>query len=122
MGRDLNGVDCFGLVKLILTTERGANLPDFIDVGYSCDWYRRNEDHIVESMQKYIGVLWAITDDPPAVFDALLFYNRVDIVNHIGLYIGDRKFIHIMEDSQSRVDKLSGIWKNRLYKVVRWLG
>lgn len=123
-GRDFNGCDCYGLVWLIFKTERNITLPNFLDIDYSCGL----EDRDNQIEQQYIKQLkqgWVSADAPYKRWDCLIFYtdSRKDIADHIGLYIGDGKFLHTSRKlNDTVVVKLNDFWENRIYDVARWVG
>uniref|UniRef100_A0A6H1ZJZ9 Putative tail protein n=1 Tax=viral metagenome TaxID=1070528 RepID=A0A6H1ZJZ9_9ZZZZ len=120
LGRDFNGVDCFGLLYLIFREERNIVLPDYTELKYNKEWYKHQENHIINN----INDSWIRVSKPYKTYDAIIFYNfgRVSsfIANHIGMYIGDNKFIHIMENTTSRVNNLDSYWVSKLYGTIRY--
>ena len=120
-GRDFNGVDCFGLIWLIYKSELEIDLPDFTELNYHKNWYEEKEEFILDNFRKYEGIKWKKVDKPYKLFDALIFYNRCEgvIANHIGLFIGGNKFLHVNEKNSSQVDRLNRYWGKRLYNTVR---
>lgn len=121
-GRDFNGVDCYGLVALIYKEEKGLVIPDYTELAYNKTRYdiKSQEEHILSSM----GIKWVMSDNIKP-FDALIFNKRSNckITSHIGLYIGNNKFIHVLENFPSHIERLSNpIWKSKLYGVMRFNG
>jgi len=116
LGRDKLGVDCYGLIKLPYKDKLGIDLPDFTELLYEEGWYRK-ENHILEN----IWDDWVEVQYPYKIYDILLFYSYElkTVVNHIGILIGEGKFLHISSKYSSRVDRLEQYWKSRLYKVLR---
>jgi len=117
-----NGTDCFGLVYLIYKEELGIELPKLNHIGYdSKTWYKEKGKQITNN----IDTLWYRVDAPYKVYDGLIFtrYNGSKIADHIGMYIGNNKFIHVEERSTSRVERLNGTpFEERLYAAVRYKG
>jgi cell wall-associated NlpC family hydrolase len=117
-GRDFNGVDCYGLVWLVLKNERQIELPEY---EYSKKWYLEGKNYIVEIKNDIAN--WGSTDiDKIKPFDVILFYNSPNkiVVNHMGLYIGNNKFIHVNESHNSLLDSLDGMWCSKIYAVMRY--
>lgn len=117
-GRDFAGVDCYGLVCLILKNERQIDLPDY---EYSRKWYLEGKNHIVEIKNDLCT--WSKADiEKIEPFDVILFYAspKKMVVNHMGLYIGDERFIHVSETHNSILEKLSDRWVNRIYAIMRY--
>jgi probable lipoprotein NlpC len=120
LGRSFSGVDCYGLLALIYENELGIVLPDYTELVYNsrCDLKTKN-DHILKS----IGINWVQTDSKLKEFDALLFNRRCDtrITSHIGLYAGNGKFLHVLEDFPSMLERLDNpLWKSKFYGAMRW--
>ncbi len=114
-GRDFNGCDCWGLVKLIFKKEKGITLPDF---WYTDFW---EEENFIKNNIRNVNIIKV--DYPFKIFDVLLFYNKKrNIVSHMGLIIEDDKFIHTYLKNASRVDRLDKYWISRLYQGVRYSG
>jgi len=117
LGRDKVGCDCYGMIYLIYKEKLGIELPDFTELLYDKDWYQ-TENHILEN----IWDDWEEVILPYKIYDALLFYSYElkTIVNHIGILIGEDKFLHISSKYSSKVDRLNDYWKSRLYKALRY--
>lgn len=114
-GRDFNGVDCFGLVYLVFREEFNVYLPDFT---YEETWYKQGRNYIEDNLGK---VSWYIVDPPYKKFDGLIFYLASrKIANHIALYVGNNKILHVYEGEKVHIDRLDNYWLSRLYKVVRY--
>lgn len=119
LGRDFSGCDCYGLVYLVYKTELGIVLPDYTELQYSKDWYKE-ENHILEN----IDSKWSKVEETPyKIFDALIFYGIgfTTVANHIGIYIGDDKFLHVFSSSTSMISRLEK-FSNKLYGVMRYIG
>lgn len=117
-GREFNGVDCYGLVWLVLKNEKQIILPEY---EYEQRWYLKGRNYILEIKKDLTN--WSdINIEGIKPFDIILFYNTPNkmIVNHMGIYIGEEKFLHIGEEFNSLVDRLNNYWKNRIYAIVRY--
>jgi len=117
-GRDFSGVDCFGLVYLILKNEKQIELLEY---DYSRKWYLEGKNYIVD-IKNDLQTWSSIDIETIRPFDVILFYaspKRI-IVNHMGLYIGEEKFIHISEDHNSRVERINDHWISRIYSIMRY--
>jgi len=118
LGRDFDGVDCYGILFLIFKEERNIILPDFTELKYDKDWYK-SENHIIDNIYN-----WEVVNPPYKVFDGLIFYGGCNntVANHIGMMINDNSFIHISDKYSSKVDRLSDYWIYRIYKGMRYIG
>lgn len=117
-GRDFDGVDCYGLLYLFYKTELGVLLPDFISLDYDQEWYDSGENHIINN----IGKLWIKVTPPYKMFDGLIFYlGTKETANHVSLYIGKNKIIHIYENITSRIEIIDRHWEQNLYGIMRYI-
>lgn len=86
-GRDMAGLDCWGLVRLIYAQERGIELPDYGEVS-STDLLRvaRSLD---AGSERWLPV------EVPEAFDlvAMRLYDRAWI-GHVGVMVDARTMIH----------------------------
>jgi len=119
LGRDFFGVDCYGLLWLIYKEERNIKLPDYTDLQYCRREYctEKLEGHILNNLD-----IWQKIKGPPKIYDGLLFRTNKVFVSHIGLYIGNNRFIHAQRKHHSMTSKLEGPWKERLYSIMRYKG
>ena len=102
-GRDMDGVDCYGLVHLVYKRERGIILPDVQGYDYSdqvrCGYFEaweKDVDGIISSAHK----AWERVYPPHLeLYDILLFrrYLEIQAPTHIGVYTEDDKFLHCTE-------------------------
>jgi len=119
-GREINGADCFGLVKLIFKDLKGIDLPDFTDLVYDKDTWDE-DNHILHHINNFKSGYGFFTVDPPyQQFDCLIFAESRS-ADHIGVYIGDGKFLHTNEERSSMIGKLD-IWSRKLYTTLRFKG
>jgi len=111
---NFSGCDCYGLFRLIYKEERNIILPSFV---YSKTWCEEGEDHIVKNVNKEFYKIHF----PYKLYDGLIFFSSSNIIaDHIGMYIGDNKFIHVYENSTSMISKLDDYYKNKLYGAFRY--
>lgn len=122
LGRDFDGVDCYGLVALVYKEELGIYLPDYTELFYGKE--RNSLKEKKDSTLRSIGIEWVPDKKPLAKFDALIF-NKVlcntTVTSHIGLYINNNKFLHVLQDFPSVIDRLDNpFWKSKFYGAMRW--
>jgi len=123
LGRDFDGIDCYGLVYLIFKNERGIVLPDYTELKYDKKWYKNScESHITDNISTCAtdrGMFVKATK-PYREYDCIIFYSGSRIANHIGLYIGNDKFIHCLEERTSEIDRVS-MWNKYIYGHMRYI-
>jgi cell wall-associated NlpC family hydrolase len=115
-GRSFDGVDCYGLFALILKEEKGIQLPEY---EYSFDWDKEGCRHIQEKVSNFPS--WERLEEPSNPLDLILFYSSPSrkISNHMGIYIGNDRFIHSSILYKSKVDILNDFWRSKIYIVLR---
>jgi len=118
-GRDFDGVDCYGLLYLIYKNERNIILPEY---NYPEEWAKMGYNYIEDETRHTLH--WEKVGKPYKVFDVIILYASLKrvVANHLGIYIGNDKFIHILNEKyNSMVERLSR-WESRLYGVWRYIG
>ena len=121
-GRDLKGIDCYGLLCLVYR-DLGYILPDYTDYGiedYKREWYEEGKDYYLQLYH----TLWEKVEKPEP-WDGLLFRHsrHTNTINHVGIYLGDEQFLHCYEGSEVGVARLDRpYWSRRLYGSFRFKG
>jgi len=115
-GRSFNGVDCYGLICLVYKEILGIVLPSFEELAYEKRWFLKGKNIIMDNV--YEG--WYEISPPYRIFDGILFYLRSkNIVNHIGLYIGRNRILHVFSSSSSIIENLDR-YKDDIYLAMRY--
>lgn len=125
LGKDFDGVDCYGLLMLIFREELGLELPDFTSLQYSKGLSEKEDAHVLVScIDKYRDQRWKIVKPPLRRFDAVVFWGGCSksVANHIGLMIDPEKFIHIKENTPVIVSHLDDRIMRSLHIAVRYIG
>jgi len=118
-GREEDGCDCYGLVKLIYEQERSIKLPDFKDIVFDGKiWYDQFNE-----IDRRIGKGLLEVKPPFMLYDGLIFYSEKGriIADHIGMWIGNNRFIHVSENHSSRIERFEGNWLTCFYKALRYI-
>lgn len=111
-GRDVNGVDCWGLIRLIYMNEAGIELPDFRSAGQdpAKAFYQA---YLVEK-ENWERVL------VPQPMDLVVFKMGV-MPDHVGMVTSPGKFIHVREGKSVLVEKMHGaFWANKIQGFYRY--
>lgn len=112
-GRTRAGVDCWGLVRLFYAEQLHIELPDYSEL-YSGAW-----DPELSSVIELHKSGWAETSDAQPG-DVCLF-NIYGEPAHVGVYLGNRKFLHAREGRDSVVESLdSHQWSRRFGGFYRY--
>lgn len=96
-GRDFNGCDCFGLVRLALARELRIYLPDWRPESHEPQGrFKAIESHI-DSFKRV---------DLPEVGDIGIFVFE-SLPTHVGLYVGNGLLLHTLQGRQACIERLS---------------
>ena len=105
-GRTKTGVDCWGLARLVYQGEFDIDLPS-----YTQEYIGGTDPHIVEAVNLYKDNWQELAT--PNIGDLCLF-NIFGEPMHVGVFIGENKFLHSRRGSDSVIESLNNTkWKNR---------
>lgn len=120
-GRKIDGLDCWGLVRLVIAEQAGVLLPAF----------EKNYDGIstkldAEKIGAHIRSTAGNTDcwDPIApgqekIFNVIVLRMRGQPM-HVGIVIDDGLMLHIEHGANSCIEKYHGMrWKDLIYGFYR---
>lgn len=87
-GRDIKtGIDCYGLV--IVWYKEKYNIELFDMESYNEKWSSMGYDYLTENQaREWVPVV------NPLLGDVVLFQNERGVNNHLGVYLGNSRFIH----------------------------
>lgn len=103
-GRDLNGLDCYGLIVCIYA-DNGGTLSEPISE-YSTTWAKENKNLFIENYH----LEW-VKVEKPDFLDVILIKNGDGLAFHAGVVLDGKTFIHTNRAGTS-IAKLSD-WKSR---------
>jgi len=112
-GRDFDGCDCWGLVRLIYKHHLGIELPS-----YSENYISLQESEEIKCLfDKEKSLIWTEVNDPKKYDCVVLRTTSV----HIGVVLENNYFIHILENTNSTIERInSPLWKNRIMGYYRY--
>ena len=96
--QSFNGADCYGILRLIYRNELSIEIPEFKS---SCNDTRR----IFTDYLKQISEHWENVEEPK-LYDVVAMAHdpkHPRIVQHFGLYIGNGKILHTLENIGSHI-------------------
>jgi hypothetical protein len=112
-GRDIDGIDCWGLVRLYYKEELNIDLPSYVD-----EYNGPSDTNVTRAISLYKDS-WNKTTTP-AAGDVVLF-NIYGEPAHVGVYVGDNKFLHCREGRDSVVESLASVkWNKRLDGIYKY--
>jgi len=110
-GRDRDGLDCWGLIRLIHKEQFGNDLPSFSEHDHS---HEKIREIMAEQREKWIST------DTPKIGDVVLF-RVLGAPSHVGMYIGDKSFIHAKQGINSSIERYDSIfWEKRIVGFYRY--
>ena len=115
-GRDRDGLDCWGLVRLVYAEALGIDLPSYVE---DCpDLSERADLAALITGERDAGPWRQVAK--PAAFDVLLF--RVGPhATHVALAINSRDMLHLHGRSHSVIERIAApMWAKRLVGVYRY--
>ena len=116
-GRDRNGCDCWGLVKLVLKEQMGLASPDLGEY-YSTAYDRQSVDGLLHTNSN-TGWNYDVTGETRKPLDILIF-TRAGVETHVGLHVSQGVMLHIMEGIDSCFERYDAMrWARRLSRVAR---
>jgi len=98
-GRSWCGVDCYGLVYLFYKHEKNIILDKY-DEDYQ-NSASAKEAHTALNKNKNF---WAQTFTPG--FGDVILFGQNGRLNHVGLFVDNKSFLHIQENTNSCIEKI----------------
>jgi len=115
-GRDENGCDCWGLVRLVYK-EFGVELPDY---PISCFAYKQINNEIDKCRSDWYSLKKPIA---PCLVLFKTSSEYPDMCTHCGVFIGNNRFIHTFRKKESCIESLDHpYWSAVLEGFYRYAG
>lgn len=107
-GRDTDGLDCWGLVRLVYKDEKNIDLPSLSEEYYSSDNFKHNEEVISNNNEN-----WTLSEEYTTGDVVLFRINGAE--SHVGIVIDDNRFLHSKEGVGVTIEKLNSTqWRKRV--------
>lgn len=113
-GRDLNGLDCLGLVHFFYQ-DCGIKVPDGDGKEYSLLWYQKDPERYLRGILE-IGTEVSVEDLQPLDF---VYFKLGKCVSHGGIMIDSEHFIHVLQKGVVHISQLDRSWQRRLVGARR---
>lgn len=116
-GRDYEGVDCFGIVQLVLLEEFQKFPPDYADY---------TDRATLENRAAYISNClcdgkWIRVDGQVILPGDMLLFRILNIPCHVGLVINDTHMLHCQKGTNSCIERYTTMsWGRRLVGAFRF--
>lgn len=116
-GRTQDGLDCYGLVRLVFQEQRGIELPSYAE-----DYATTTDaEDITRLFRGEVATHWREVPVREArLFDVAVLRILGEPI-HFALVLHPPWFLHIMKDTWSVMERWDAlIWEKRLVAVLRW--
>ena len=100
-GRDCNGVDCYGLVRLVMKEQYSYDLPVFIGTYTNALNLQQTKNLFIEQ----VPVLTGENLEKPQEGAICLIKHR-GLLSHVGIYAGDNYIIHSRDNVGVILEKI----------------
>jgi len=112
-GRDLNGIDCWGLLRLVYSEEFKINLPSFAS-DYTEDDTKRIQDLIAQYKEG-----WEQLDKPEP--GCVVLFRVLGTESHVGIAVSETHFLHAREGQSSAIESFdSRGWNKRIVGYFKY--
>ncbi len=100
LGRDFDGLDCWGLVRLFYLEEYGIELP-------MLDFYNQANDtkEIYPIVDLYTPIIGGTKQEIPERGDIVVM-KYFGVPCHVGVYVGDNRVLHVNRRIDSVIQRL----------------
>lgn len=116
-GRDYQGVDCWGLVYLLLQ-ELGIEVP--VDDGKEIpdDWYLKEPDRYIKGLKTLGKEVGHFNNLQPLDLPYFRLYRNV--ITHSGVMLDNTNFIHVLIGKEVRMDTMGKrFWRSKYAGAIR---
>lgn len=112
-GRTREGLDCWGLARIVYKEQFDIDLPSFSEA------YEFDDDDGIQEAINARREGWISTDSPRP--GDIVTFRILGRLCHIGICAAPGTFLHISAEKTSSIEKLnSGTWKNRIEGFYRY--
>lgn len=114
-GRSRDGVDCWGLVRLVLAEKFGVCVPSYVDEYTSA----ADQDEVGRLIRGEMGPWVEVPSDQAAAGDVALLRIKGQPC-HVGLVVASGWMLHVEQGIDSVLDRYGGPrWGRRLVGIYR---
>lgn len=106
-GRDLTGLDCYGLTILAVYIITGKRIKDIV--------YENHNKELADKFAPTLNVKETTEIKPGNVIEMTFTYNN-DL--HLGVIINDREYIHATQNCGVKISPIKNAPIHRIYEVL----
>lgn len=117
-GRDKNGVDCLGLLKLWIN-EKGYTCPQFPNLPEKL-WFKNSPNEVISCFNPFIDK-FTIEANYINIDNVIFFKASSEVLNHIGIICEGNRFLHVLENHGVVRSYLHYKWKLKIVGIRRIL-
>lgn len=112
-GRDFDGLDCWGLVRLVYKNEFKIDLPSF-----SSEYTQTDVSRIEELIAQYKEG-WESIEQPEE--GSIVLFRVLGSESHVGIVVNSEQFLHVRENQDSAIENFSSpFWKKRIVGYFKY--
>ena len=115
-GRDRSGLDCWGLVRLVMAEQYGIALPSFIH-----EYQRTTQVDKISTLIEREALKWKVVSPGSETCGDTIVLRVRGKPMHVGMVLGDRQMLHIEFGINSVIEKYAGArWSERVAGFYRY--
>ena len=115
-GRDRSGLDCWGLVRLIMAEQFGIALPSYVR-----EYQRTTQADKIGALIERESSKWKPVPAASEICGDTVVLRVRGKPMHVGLVLGDRQMLHIESGINSVIERYSGAnWAERVCGFYRY--
>ena len=114
-GRTREGLDCWGLIRLLYLEQFQIELPSYVDDYLSASDFKTAGKLIEDNLHRWIKIDPSIRTLGDVI--VLRIYGQPI---HMGMLINDQQMIHVFKNIDTCVQRIyTSIWKQRIHGIYR---
>ncbi len=115
-GRERTGLDCWGLVRLVLAEQFGFHVPSYV-----ADYTRTTDAASISKLISREALDWrSVARGDESLGDVLVMRMRGQPM-HVGLVAGDGQMLHVERGVNSALERYTGArWASRIDAIYRY--
>ena len=125
-GRDRDGCDCWGLLRLVLAEQFGTNIPSFDGSTWKSGLGREESDRQraeLEALMDANKAPWRPVDRGQERAGHGILLRQMGKAMHVGIVVAPRWMLHIEEGANAVATEFEGLlWKRKVVGIYEWAG